>query len=327
MEILKKDTYDPFIDYVKGLSIICVVLTHNLPLIVRKFSLFEFWGKQAVPIFLLMQVFHTVRYFSNGSHTLRDYFDFGKLFKRIIFPFALLILAQLLCYFMTGDLTLKMLKYFILHGGIGPGSYYVWIYIQFWILTPFIVLLFRKFRDKIGGQLALICVVISIIFEILCSYINLPLPIYRLLFIRYFFLIYLGIYLYYGNNKISIWQQLLGGLGLIFLMVQAYFQINLEPFIFSTDYEWRVAHFPTYFYVVFLLLPLIKKYYIASNLIEKIGRYSYDIFLVQMFVFTFWPKVNILHSIDNQYIYTFLNVIVTTALSIMPVLCYKRLRS
>lgn len=329
MDIFKKDSYDPFIDYVKGLSIICVVLTHNLPLLGRKLSLFELWGKQAVPLFLLLQVFHTVRYFADGQRSITDYFNLGKIFKRIILPFIVLCLSQLLVYAVTGNLTIDVIKEFIRHAGMGPGSYYVWIYLQFWILTPCILLLYKKLNNLMGGGkiFTLLCLSISIVSEILCSYINLPQFIYRLLFFRYFFLIYLGIYLYYGDNKISTGQKLLGFVGLLFLIIQAYFQFDLQPYICNTHYEWKVAHFPTYFYVIFLLLPIIKKYYRKSKLIEEIGRYSYEIFLVQMFVFSFWPKIfyPIANLIDNLYISVLLNLIATTILSIAPVLCYKRL--
>ncbi len=329
MDIFKKDTYDPFIDYVKGLSIICVVLTHNLPMIGRKLSLFELWGKQAVPIFLLLQVFHTVRYFSDGQRSLTSYFNFGKIFKRIILPFLVLCLSQLLVYAVTGNLTIDIIKRFVIHAGMGPGSYYVWIYLQFWILTPFILLLYKRLNNLmgLGKMLTLLFLSISVALEVICSYINMPQFIYRLLFFRYFFLIYLGIYLYYGDNMISTWQRLLGFTGLIFLIIQAYFQYDLQPYICNTHYEWKTAHFPTYFTVIFLLLPIIKKYYSKSKIIEEIGRYSYEIFLVQMFVFTFWPKIfyPISNSIDNRYLSIILNIIATTVFSIVPVLYYKRL--
>lgn len=56
---IKKVGYDPFIDYLKGISILFVVLLHCLPL--QNYLLCSLWASQAVPIFLLIQVFHVVR--------------------------------------------------------------------------------------------------------------------------------------------------------------------------------------------------------------------------------------------------------------------------
>ena len=49
---------DLFIDFLKGICIICVVLTHNLPQSVMKASVFVAWGDMAVPLFLLFQSYH-----------------------------------------------------------------------------------------------------------------------------------------------------------------------------------------------------------------------------------------------------------------------------
>lgn len=47
---LKTEGYDPYIDYLKGVSIFFVVLAHCLPM--QNCLLFSFWGAQAVPLFL-----------------------------------------------------------------------------------------------------------------------------------------------------------------------------------------------------------------------------------------------------------------------------------
>lgn len=55
-----------------------------------------------------------------------------------------------------------------------------------------------------------------------------------------------------------------------------------------------------------------------------IGKYSYEIFLVQMFVFTFYPTDKIQMIIDNVYVTVIVRIFVTTLLSIIPVLLYKK---
>lgn len=327
MKIFNTIAYDPFINFVKGLSIICVVLTHNLPLIIKDCSIFNYWGGMAVPIFLLIQVFHTTRYFADGQHTLKDYFNVRKLFKRIILPFCFLLLCQIIIFFISGNLSIESIKGIIASGGIGPGSYYIWIYLQFWILTPFAVRIFNYMGGGISAEL--ICVVISILLEIVCSLLDIPEFLYRLLFVRYFFLMFLGIYLYYGDDQISFKRYVLAFIGLAFLIVQSIFDYNLEPYLFYSG--WNLCHFPTYYYVAFLLLPLIKTLSFRSNWIERVGKYSYEIFLLQMFVFTFFqPALNLfsqISGIDNRYVLTIFFIIGTTVLSIFPVIWYKRVKN
>lgn len=53
---LKTEGYDPYIDYLKGVSIFFVVLAHCL--LIYNCLLFSLWGVQSVPLFLLIQTFH-----------------------------------------------------------------------------------------------------------------------------------------------------------------------------------------------------------------------------------------------------------------------------
>lgn len=57
---LSKDGYEPFLDYLKGICIIMVVINHGFASAEEKL-LFPIWINQAVPIFLLIQVFHSYK--------------------------------------------------------------------------------------------------------------------------------------------------------------------------------------------------------------------------------------------------------------------------
>lgn len=57
--LLSKEGYDPFIDYLKGVSILFVILAHCLPL--QEYILFSLWGAQAVPLFFLYKCFTLIR--------------------------------------------------------------------------------------------------------------------------------------------------------------------------------------------------------------------------------------------------------------------------
>ena len=74
-------------------------------------------------------------------------------------------------------------------GGYGPGAYYPWIYLQLAVLLAII----KPYIEK-GSKTLNLIVVLAICegLEILSSIIGLSDWLYRLLVIRYFFLIYLG---------------------------------------------------------------------------------------------------------------------------------------
>lgn len=144
---LKKEGYDPFIDYLKGISIFFVILTHCLPKL--DYMLFSLWGAQAVPLFLLIQVFHA---YKTGLDKAIRVPHFMKLIDRIFKPFVILLLVEmfLLIVVLKND-PLQIIKSAVSAGGIGPGSYYVWIYIQFVFVIPVMALIIRRLRNIIGG--------------------------------------------------------------------------------------------------------------------------------------------------------------------------------
>ena len=166
---LSKEGYDPFIDFIKGVSILFVVLTHCLPY--QDYILFSFWGAQAVPLFLLIQVFHNYKkQLDKNQHP----YNFNKLWKRILRPFILLLALQIVLQaFLSGDL-LDTIKNAIISGGIGPGSYYVLIYIQFFLLLP---VLHPLLRDSSAFKyIILLFTSLSIIIELILSYTSPPPP-------------------------------------------------------------------------------------------------------------------------------------------------------
>ena len=80
--VLKKDGYDPFIDFLKGVCIIFVIINHCMPEIIMKYSGFMFWGVSAVPIFLLIQVFHAYKRGCNNTKV-----NYKKIWNKIALPF------------------------------------------------------------------------------------------------------------------------------------------------------------------------------------------------------------------------------------------------
>lgn len=323
--LFKQGERDYFIDFLKGVSIIFVILAHNLFPSLQKTLLFCLWGGQAVPIFLLIQSYHGYNKIISKSITLKEYFskqNLSKLYIRILQPFVYLLIIQTLILISTENFNIKQI---IGSGGYGPGSYYVWIYIQFFILIPIIYPLFLKFK---GISLLLVFVAISEIFELIASYLSIPEFLYRLLFFRYFILLYFGYTLVKHEFILNKTKVILSTFSILFILADVYLNVNFEPLLFNSG--WKGFHWISYFYTTYLLMFVLKEIYKNiskikfTKLIEEIGRYSYEIFLFQMFVFGFYPHRLTSMMINNSYIEFVLFVIISTSLSILPVMVFKR---
>lgn len=290
--ILNKKGYDPFIDFIKAYAIICVLAGHTFPY--RDETGYGLWYGMQVPLFVLVQVFHVFKK-ENPS------FNFKKTMWRVFVPFIILQLGLfLLLLFHSNSLNFWIDQY-IIGGGIGPGSYFPWVYLQLAILLPIVRPCFLK-GGKIGK--AIICIAICEGLEILTAMINMPDDIYRLLSIRYFFLIYLGwIWVKDGIviNKATICLSVASMISIVYF---EYFYIPTEPWFYDT--AWNFHRWPCYFYVSHLLCYMIYLIYqkvsdvpFVMKSVKFLAKCSYEIFLLQMVVLPFFPAMDF---IENHFL-------------------------
>ena len=283
---LKREGHDPFIDFLKGICIFFVILNHCLPSEITAKTLFCLWGSTAVPLFLIIQVFHA---YKKGIE--KTNINYKKIGNRIIKPFLLtesiIIGLHFTKHVIYGDTTTsQFIETTILWGGIGPGCYYPWIYIQFAILLPLFAVIFRKVK---GPKLLLLFIFLSTIIEIVGANI-IPTRIYRLLFLRYLFLIYLGYILVVKGIKINIKTKLIAIIGMGATILFYYYDIYLYPFTYQ---KISICNWVCYLYIIFGFLEILKQVYshltknqFINNALQWIGIPSYEIFLIQMLVFS-----------------------------------------
>lgn len=146
-----------------------------------------------------------------------------------------------------------------------------------------------------------------------------------MLCIRYIFLIYLGLVWAKIGVKINKMIVTLSIISLIFIFIFAYTDIKLEPFFFDND--WKIFHWISYFYPAFLLVWGLNWLYTRLSKRMKdafvlLGKYSWEIFLMQMFVLSFLPLEKFL-LLGNKYLMLVLFVFISFVLSIYPVILYK----
>lgn len=272
-----KTGYDPFIDFLKAYSIICVVIAHILPAEFYNYILFQVWGDMQVPMFVLIQVFHAYK------KDQKPKLNWSSLLKRIFLPFV--AVQAVICGLksLTGGILWSSL---LASGGYGPGSYYMWVYLQIAFLLVVIWPWLKKLSNK---QALLVFLIISIGFELLFSFINLPDGMYRLLCVRYLFLIPLGMIWIEKGVEINWKTIVLSVLSIAAVLFFIFTEYDLEPIFYNTG--WEFHRWICYFYLPFLLtygLYSIWNKIKTSNWIENATKWtaarSYEIFLAQMAV-------------------------------------------
>ncbi|MBR6591350.1 MAG: acyltransferase family protein [Prevotella sp.] len=284
-----KYKYDPFLDFVKGICIVLVILTHCINYKLDYYSGFSIWGRPAVPVFLVIQVFHCYKRGINNAS-----FNLSKIWNRIFKPFIycqLFILCFIAIAYLFGDYygLCNMLIRFLKSGGLGPGAYYPWIYIQFAILLPLF-----KYIYKINNLLHLLFlfVILSHLSELFFIYFDMPEEIYSIIFIRYVFLIYIGYICVYKGLVVNKFTIPVIIISLIFTLLFVYSDINFSPFFYTETRGWKTCHWVCYIYMTYLFLLIIKLVYdkinkngIIVNFCIQLGKKSYEIFLFQIAYF------------------------------------------
>lgn len=322
--IFLKSKYDEKIDFVKGLCILFVILNHCIDDL--QGILFPLWGSPAVSIFLLIQVFHVYKKERIEEVHWKSIF-FKSIFKRVLKPFLfvqfLLFFIWLTCY---NEPFVQLLKLFLYNGGKGPGSYYIWIYIQFCLCLP----LLAPILNKMSHLCRLVFfIAVSQLLEIFMCVVNVPPYIYQLLSFRYLFLIYLGYELCVQPFVLSVKTVLLSVLSLLALIFFSYSNLSVSPLFYNHPHH-TICHWPCYYYVSVLLLFLYVNMYQyfarharrIKNLFCFLGKESFNVFLAQMFLFSvldIFPMRPWIVSITNEQLGGLLYVAICVIMSISPV--------
>ena len=205
---------------------------------------YSLWAGMQVPLFVLVQSFHSLKK-ENCSFRLK------KVLWRVLAPFIFVevILFFFLLMVHANIYNVKGLAVsFVCGGGIGPGSYYPWIYLQIALILPFCCKLVRRLSKL---QLTVLFIFVCEGFEIISSLIDLPEYLHRLLALRYLFLIFLAwIWVKDGIviNMKTISLSLLIAVAIIYF---DYFSVDDEPWFYNT--LWASHRWPCYAYVALAL--------------------------------------------------------------------------
>ena len=270
------------LDYIKAFSILMVVLTHcSFTAAQRERPVFVLLINMAMPLFML--VYGYVRSLSTkkplGNWKAYVLSQLKKLYD-ILLPYGIALgLELLLMQLLNGHLPANLFRLLWEEGGIGPGSYYVPMLLQLWLLFPVFQVCFRK-NAPVTTVMAIVAFVAYEFFA--NRYIDDKL--YRLLCFRYIPFLVAGMNMAKYRDGMAKWKNAVFALATISL-VWLYFIVYRDyvPPIFS---QWSTTAGPVVFLAMSLMIGML--YYVKplpgfiGTLLSRIGQASYYIFLPQL---------------------------------------------
>lgn len=140
------------VDYIKGLAAISVIFLHTLPLSALKGTIAVFHIWQAVPIFLFISFYLGLRNLEKKEDVFKGYYSkerIKKIFLKIWLPLLFLAAIESILFLVLGNKE-KAIGSILCYSN-GPGSYYVWCYMQIWLLMPVVCLLLKRSGITVGG--------------------------------------------------------------------------------------------------------------------------------------------------------------------------------
>lgn len=284
------------IDFIKSVAIVAVIILHTLPakMLYTIFAPFHIW--HAVPIFLVVAGMNsTLSSSRRGAFVLSSEYSadrFIKYFQRILLPFLIVWLFEVLVLVCTKKVTIGKVIYTFFAGGMGPGSYFTPIFIQHLLVFPLILWLKNKLCMYNRYVNVISFFLTALLLEWLCIVLSVPEWLYRLLYVRYLFAAFLGSYMVTPGLKGGT-ALFLTVLGIIYIACLSYGACSLAIIYPS----WGFQHAPAYFYTIFLVICLWHIYPFLQwldGIIMIIGKASYHIFLLQMV----WFKMAA-HAVQN----------------------------
>lgn len=293
--VFNTEGYDSFIDFIKTYAIICVLFGHTFGFLLDKVA-YGVWAGMQVPLFILVQAFHCYK---------KDLIlvDIKKVFKRVMIPFFILEMLTFFVSLLIGNYDSITLVHIALSGGYGPGAYFPWVFFQIAILIPLFSYVLKKFNKSVS---LFFFVVICEVSELFFSFIGISENLYRLLAMRYVFLLYFGWVWAKEGIKINRTTILLSLISLVSIIYFEYYSVNDEPWFFKTGFSthrWPCYYFVAYLFVAFLNL-MWRKFMqneIILKCVKVLAKSTYEIFLIQMSLIFIFPSNGILF-ISSDYL-------------------------
>lgn len=281
------------LDVIKGLLCLIVISTHfDWSLREHQLLLFGFWMDLSIPPFMIISGYVGALSARRNGDTLRAQYApavlCGKLLRFLV-PFTAFFLAEQLIYRFHAGMRFgacELLRQY-LTGGVGQGSYYTPMMLQFVLVFPLIDAVIRRYDFK--GLL--LCGAAHALYEVLKWACGMDLACYRLLVFRYLLPIAFGSFLARSKTRIKPWLSLASFcVGVAFVI--AYHYLGYEPVILNM---WTSTSLPVCLYVMPVVGLVIRRCTLRCRPLERMGRATYNIYLIQMLYYCFAAEFVYLH--------------------------------
>lgn len=280
-----KGSYNLAIDFIKGIAALSVILLHTFSrnVLLDTFAVYHIW--QAVPLFFLITFYLGFKSLKESDCKFSEYYKRNrvkKLFVKLWIPLLIMSWIQVFIFYVLGLNDRIMGSLTCLRNG--PGSYYIWCYMQVWLLIPVMYWLLNKSKSiaLTGGVILCISLVGNYIWEYYQIY-SIGVTCFRYLFLSFIAYILLE---YKNKEKLCKLVPLCAtSIFACWYLVYCDMPTVLDPF--EPD-GWSFQTSISYFYTLFLFVFLEWIYYkIDSYRITRFfrwaGRNSWTIFIAQMF--------------------------------------------
>ncbi|MBQ8541791.1 MAG: acyltransferase family protein [Clostridia bacterium] len=283
------------IDLIKALCIVLVILTHSAninPAMLDKTGLFYYFAvNKCVPAFLFISGFVSAM---GSRRTLKSQYKISTLAPKLL-RFLIPMLTAFSIFALLGIVsgTLKGAREAIsrlLLFDFGPGSYYAAIMLQFVLLAP----LMLRLVDKWNVKGVVIIGAVNVLYELLASFYGMDIAIYRIIMIRYFLVIALGMYFGLNRRKKPNWLcvAVLFVVGFLYIALTATDGYTYKIFTIS---PWNRSNFLAGLYVAAILYTVIRVFRksggnsFIGRAVSKVGQSTYHIMYTQMLYFVVRP--------------------------------------
>lgn len=276
------------IDILKGICIICVIITHfEWKDTDRLLPIFPFFIDMAVPVFMIISGYvYAISYERHDISSIGRAYHIDYVIDKLLrytIPFIIIYVLELIAFYRIDVIYNKRdIIWNFFTGGFGYGSYYYPVMIQFIFVFPIVFFLVKKF-DFFG---LILSGFLNALYEVLQRLYYVSGAQYRLLLFRYLLLIAFGCYLYLKKGKIRKPIGIVSALiGILFIWIYKYRDYTPHVVIYWTGTSFLAALY--IMPVIGLLLRSAKINAIKCPPIELLGKASYHIFLSQMFFYQF----------------------------------------
>lgn len=306
------------IDLFKGILIILIIVTHFAWEDEERLRyLFPFWIDMAVPLFMMISGYAFVRSFQkNRIDSFSDAYSVKNVLPKVLrftVPFFIAFTLEE-AYFLHKNFQfslslLKDLFFCFLQGGIGFGSYYYPIMIQFIFVFPIIYFIVKKhaFRGVV------IVGIVNAAYELLQRAYGMNDGCYRLLLFRYLLVIAAGCYVALSDHRFD-WRGMLLSFACGLFYLVAIWYLGYQPKIMI--YWIGTSALACLYVIPFGMLGLRHLTGWHCRPLEILGKASFHVFLTQMvwYACVFWK---ITELVSSRFLRFFLSIAASIFLGVI----------